>query len=288
MADKNDGRYIDLHSHTINSDGSDSPEVLVQIAKKAGLSALALTDHDTVNGVKYALREAEGSNLELIPGVELSTFYKKYEIHVVGLFIDHENRYFKGELNQIRFIREERNRKICARLHMLGIDIDYDGMVEEYKSNMITRAHIADFLVNKGYISTRKEAFEKYIGSHCPAFIQWEKISVIKGIRLILAAGGVPILAHPVAYKMDEEQLDELVKTLKENGLIGMEVYYSTNSRSFTDKSLKLCKKYNLLPSGGSDYHGRTKPLIKLGTGMGGLRVPYELLEPLRAESLNP
>ena len=280
------GKTIDLHTHSVYSDGSDTPAALVEIARSSGISALALTDHDTVSGVKHAIAAAEGTYLEIIPGVELSTFYKKHEIHVVGLFIDHENRYFKGELNQIRFIREERNRKMCARLHMMGIDIDYDNMVELYKSNMITRAHIADFLLNNGYISTRKEAFEKYIGSHCPAFIQWEKISVIKGIRLIRASGGVPILAHPVAYKMDDSELEELVRTLKENGLIGMEVFYSTNSQSFTDKSLNLCKKYDLLPSGGSDYHGRTKPLIKVGTGMGGLRVPYELLEPLRNKSV--
>ena len=279
-------KIIDLHTHSTYSDGSDTPAALVEIAKAAGVSALALTDHDTVSGVKSAIEAAKGYDLEIIPGVELSTFYKKHEIHVVGLFIDYNNRYFKGELNQIRFIREERNRKMCAKLHMLGIDIDYDHMVEIYKSNMITRAHIADFLVNKGYITTRKEAFEKYIGSHCPAFIQWEKIHVIKGIRLIRASGGVPILAHPVAYKMDDKELDELVSTLKENGLIGMEVYYSTNSQSFTDKSLNLCKKYDLLPSGGSDYHGRTKPLIKVGSGMGGLKVPYELLEPIRCRSV--
>lgn len=280
------GKTIDLHTHSVYSDGSDTPLELINIARAAGVSALALTDHDTVSGVRHAVEAAKGTELEVIPGVELSTFYKKHEIHIVGLFIDYENRYFKGELNQIRFIREERNRKMCARLHMLGIDIDYDNMVDIYKSKMLTRAHIADFLLNNGYISTRKEAFEKYIGSHCPAFIQWEKISVIKGIRLIRAACGVPILAHPVAYKMDDNELDELVMTLKENGLIGMEVYYSTNSQSFTDKSLKLCKKYDLLPSGGSDYHGRTKPLIKLGSGMGGLRVPYNILEPLRQKSV--
>ena len=277
---------IDLHSHSVFSDGSDTPAELVEIAKKTGLSALALTDHDTISGVDKAIEAAEGSTLEIIPGVELSTFYKKHEIHVVGLFIDHKNKFFKKELSHIRFIREERNRKMCAKLHMMGVDIDYDNMVDIYKSNMITRAHIADYLMENGYISTRKEAFDKYIGSHCPAFIQWEKISVIKGIRLIRASGGVPVLAHPVAYKMDDDGLDELVKTLKENGLIGMEVYYSTNSRSFTDKSMNLCKKYDLLPSGGSDYHGRTKPLIKLGTGMGDLRISHELLEPLRSQSI--
>lgn len=277
---------IDLHSHSVFSDGSDTPADLVEIAKKSDISALALTDHDTVAGVSEAIEAAAGSSLEIIPGVELSTFYKKHEIHVVGLFIDHCNKYFKKELSHIRFIREERNRKMCAKLHMMGVDIDYDNMVDIYKSNMITRAHIADYLMENGYISTRKEAFDKYIGSHCPAFIQWEKISVIRGIRLIRASGGVPVLAHPVAYKMEDGELDELVRTLKENGLIGMEVFYSTNSRSFTDKSFNLCKKYDLLPSGGSDYHGRTKPLIKLGTGMGDLRIPYELLEPLRSRSI--
>ena len=275
-------RIIDLHSHSTFSDGSESPAELIDIALRTGLSCLALTDHDTINGVPHAIAAAENTALEVIPGVELSTFYKKHEIHIVGLFVDHTDKKFKSELNQIRFLREERNHKMCAKLHTLGIDIDYDNMVEIYKSNMITRAHIADYLLDKGYISTRKEAFEKYIGSHCPAFIQWEKIYVIKGIELILAAGGVPILAHPVAYKMDFDELDALVKNLSDNGLMGMEVFYSTNSESFTEKSKNLANKYGLLKSGGSDYHGRTKPLIKLGTGMGGLRISYDLLAPIR------
>ncbi len=276
-------KYIDLHCHSVFSDGSDTPEELVDMALKKELSAIALTDHDTVRGVKKMTEAAAGSDLEIVPGVELSTFYKKHEIHMVGLFVDCDHKPFLSELNQIRFLREERNRKMCAKLHMMGIDIDYDTLVEIYKSNMITRAHIADYLVNMGYISDRKEAFDKYIGSHCPAFVQWEKISAIHGIDLIHKAGGTAILAHPVAYKMDDDGLEDLIRCLKEHGLDGMEVFYSTNSASFTEKTKNLAHAYDLLMSGGSDHHGRTKPHISLGTGMGGLRVSHALLEPIRS-----
>ncbi len=278
-----DKKIIDLHCHSIFSDGSDTPEKLVKMALKKELSAIALTDHDTVRGVKTMTEAAAGTSLEVVPGVELSTFYKKHEIHIVGLFVDCENKTFLSALNQIRFLREERIRKMCAKLHMLGIDVDYDNLVEIYKSNMITRAHIADYLVNTGFISDRKEAFDKYIGAHCPAFVQWEKISAVHGVELIHSAGGTAILAHPVAYKMEDDELEDLIKCLKEKGLDGMEVFYSTNSTSFTDKTKNLAHKYSLLMSGGSDHHGRTKPLISLGTGMGGLRVPHALLEPIRS-----
>ncbi len=274
---------IDLHTHSLYSDGSDTPEQLVRLAQKAGLSAIALTDHDTIRGVKHAIEAAEGSDLEVIPGIELSTFYKRGEVHIVGLFVDCDNKEFLKELNHISFIREERNRKMCAKLNIMGVDIDYDNLIEIYGSKTITRSHIADYMVNNGIINDRKEAFDKYIGSGCPAHIRWEKITAKHGIDLIKSVGGVPILAHPVAYKLTNSELEELIYYLKMNGLEGMEVYYSTNSASFTDRSLHLTRKYGLLASGGSDYHGRTKPLINVGTGMGGLRVPDKLLPPIRA-----
>ena len=273
---------IDLHSHSLYSDGSDTPEKLVEKALQVGLSALALTDHDTVRGVRHAVAAAEGTNLEIIPGVELSTFYKRGEVHIVGLFVDCTNKTFTNELGQICFIREERNRKMCARLNIMGVDIDYDNLIEIYGSKTITRAHIADYMVNNGIIKERHEAFDKYIGSGCPAHIRWEKITAEHGIEIIKNAGGVPVLAHPVAYKLTDSELEELLVHLKKHGLEGVEVYYSTNSTSFTDKTFHLAKKHGLLMSGGSDYHGRTKPLIALGTGMGGLKVPDSLLTPIR------
>ncbi len=276
------GTMIDLHSHSLYSDGSDTPEKLVEKAVRTGLSALALTDHDTVRGVKHAVAAAEGTDLEIVPGVELSTFYKRGEVHIVGLFVDCTNRKFLEALSHISFIREERNRKMCAKLNILGIDIDYDNLIEIYGSKTITRSHIADYMLNNGIIQERREAFDKYIGSGCPAHIRWEKITAEHGIELIKSAGGVPILAHPVAYKLTNTELEELIIHLKKHGLEGMEVYYSTNSTSFTDKSMHLARKHGLLVSGGSDYHGRTKPLIYLGTGMGGLKVPDSLLPPIR------
>lgn len=278
-------KIIDLHSHSLYSDGSDSPAELIEKAKAAGLSALSLTDHDTVKGVPYAIEAAVGSDLEIIPGVELTTFYKKQEIHIVGLYVDHTDKKFLSALDHIRFLREERNRKMCSRLHIMGVDIDYDDLIYIYRSNTITRAHIANYLLENGYIDNYKEAFVKYIGDESPAFIQWEKISAQDGIRLILEAGGVPVLAHPVAYKMEDYELEDMLEVLIASGLMGMEVYYSTNSQSFTERSKNICRKYDLIMSGGSDYHGRTKPLISLAKGMGGLRVPYDLIYPIRDAS---
>lgn len=281
-------KLIDLHTHSTFSDGTDSVQDLVSLCVDANLSAFALTDHDTVAGIDLAIETAlniyqeTGYLLEVVPGVELSTYYKKHEIHIVGLYIDHKDKSFLNALNRIRFLREERVRKMCAKLTIMGVDIDYDDITYFYKSTSITRAHIADYLLLKGYIKNRREAFDKYIGSKGEAFIPLEKISAIDGIELILNAGGIPILAHPVSYRMEDYELSNMLLSLKACGLVGMETIYSTNSISFTDKSKFLAKKFGLLNSGGSDYHGKMKPLIKLGVGMGNLKVPYEFLEKIR------
>ena len=182
----------------------------------------------------------------------------------------------------MRIEREDRNRLMCSRLRKYGIDIDYDKLVDIYKSHAITRAHFADFLYKNGYVSGRKEAFERYIGSDCPAFVQRKGISPEKGIKLIQQAQGVPILAHPYAYRLSEKHLDELISNLKDHGLAGIEAFYSAHGMSETDKVRNYAKKYDLMLSGGSDYHGKNKPLISLGLGMGGLKVDSSLLVPMQ------
>ena len=273
---------IDLHVHSMYSDGTNSPKELVDMAVSIGLRAMALTDHDTIDGVPHAIEAARDYDITIIPGVEISTFYQEGEIHIIGLFVDYNNKEFVAELDQMRIEREDRNRLMCSRLRKYGVDIDYDKLVDIYKSHAITRAHFADFLYKNGYVSGRKEAFERYIGSDCPAFVQRKGISPKKGIKLIQQAHGVPILAHPYAYRLSEKHLDELISNLKDHGLAGIEAFYSTHGMSETDKVRNYAKKYDLMLSGGSDYHGKNKPLISLGSGMGGLKVNSSLLVPMQ------
>ena len=227
---------IDLHVHSMYSDGTNSPKELVDMAVSIGLRAMALTDHDTIDGVPHAIEAARDYDITIIPGVEISTFYQEGEIHIIGLFVDYNNKEFVAELDQMRIEREDRNRLMCSRLRKYGVDIDYDKLVDIYKSHAITRAHFADFLYKNGYVSGRKEAFERYIGSDCPAFVQRKGISPKKGIKLIQQAHGVPILAHPYAYILSEKHLDELISNLKDHGLAGIEAFYSTHGMSETDK----------------------------------------------------
>ena len=286
--DKMQEGRVDLHLHSTFSDGTDTPKEIVDMANSLGLSAIALTDHDTVNGVSYALEAAEGTGLEVISGVELSTFFRQGEIHIVGLFVDHTNKQFIFELEKMRILREERNRLMCKRLREMDVDVHYSNLIETYKSHTITRSIFADFLYRNGYVKTRKDAYVKYIGSNCHAYVQRTGISPEQGIDLIYSAGGLPILAHPFAYNLSEDELSVLIKNLKEHGLQGIEAFYTTHTDEETNKVRECAKKYNLALSGGSDYHGKNKPLISLGTGYGELRINSSLLDSLkeRHESL--
>lgn len=270
---------VDLHSHTYKSDGSLSPSELVKLAKEIGLSAVAITDHDTVDGLDEALSCGNEIGIKVIPGVELSTEYEGKDIHLVGLFIDHKNEVFANKLQEFVDSRILRNQKMCAKLTEAGIPVDYDDLMNHFKESVVTRAHYARYMLEKGYIKSLPEAFERYIGDHSPCYIPREKITPIDGINLILSAGGVPILAHPVLYHMSKDRLDTLVSSLKEAGLIGIEAVYSTYNQGEERDIRVLAKKYDLLLSGGSDFHGAAKPGLNLGTGYGKLYVPDEFLD---------
>ena len=281
---------VDLHVHSTCSDGTFTPEELVDYAIKKGLTAFALTDHDTVSGldraIHYAasLRHTPVQIPEVIPGIELSTEYQGKDIHMVGLFIDYHQPDFARYLEDFIHSRENRNKKMCALLREHGIDITYEALLAEFPGAVITRAHFARYLLSHGYIQSLKEAFDRYVGDRCPCFVPREKVTPAQAVELILGAGGVPVLAHPILYHMSDDRLEALVAELKSIGLVGIEAIYSTYNTAEERQIRGLASKYGLKISGGSDFHGANKPKIDLGTGWGKLYVPDEVLEKLRPE----
>lgn len=279
---------VDLHVHSTCSDGTFTPEELVDYAIKKGLTAFALTDHDTVSGLDRAINYAESLRHtpvqipEVIPGIELSTEYQGKDIHMVGLFIDYHQPDFARYLEDFIHSRENRNKKMCALLQEHGIDITYEALLAEFPGAVITRAHFARYLLSHGYIQSLKEAFDRYVGDRCPCFVPREKVTPAQAVELILGAGGVPVLAHPILYHMSDDRLETLVAELKSIGLIGIEAIYSTYNTAEERQIRGLASKYGLKISGGSDFHGANKPKIDLGTGWGKLYVPDEVLEKLR------
>ena len=286
---------IDLHTHTTKSDGTFSPEDLVRYARVKGLSAVALTDHDTADGIAEAVAAAEQMRREaalcgredlipeVIPGVELSTEYNGSDIHIVGLFIDWKGPHFNDQLKKFADARIYRNRRMCDLLTQAGYPASYDEITAMNPDTVIARPHIARYLLEKGYVSSVKEAFNRLIGDDCPCFVPREKISPRDAVRFLLRFDAVPILAHPLQYKMSQPELESLLQSLCEEGLEGIEVYYSGYGPNDTAQLSRLAEQYGLLVSGGSDFHGSRKKNLDLGTGYGRLYVPYSVLPPIRA-----
>lgn len=276
---------IDLHVHSTFSDGTFTPTELVDYAIKKNLSAFALTDHDTVDGLNelfsYA-RKLKSEGIEnvpkVIPGIEFSTEYEGKDIHIVGLYIDPSSPGFASYLIDFVNSREERNQKICNKFVEDGYDITYEELKSRYEGAVITRAHFADLLQIKGYVKNRQEAFDRFIGDNSPYYFPREKVTPEMAIELILNAGGIPILAHPILYHLSSKRLDSLVAFLKSKGLMGIEAVYSTYAPAEEREIRALADKYHLLLSGGSDFHGANKAKIDLSTGYGKLYVPDEFL----------
>ena len=276
-------KWIDLHTHTACSDGTFTPEQLVMYALEKGLSAIAVTDHDTVDGIERALKVSEHTGLEVIPGIELSSAYGSRDIHIVGLGIDHKNHLLLEHLDDFYEKRLQRNIRMIHNLQLAGIPIDEADFFETYKGSVITRGHFAAYMYAKGFIRNRKEAFIRYIGDHGPCYVDRPRITPGDAIRLIRNCGGHPILAHPLLYKMSKRALEDFVMGLGKYGLQGLEAIYSTNTGTDESSMKQLAKKCNLAISGGSDFHGANKPDIDLGCGRGKLRVPAELWDIIKA-----
>ncbi len=288
---------VDLHTHTNKSDGSLSPSELVMLAGQKGIKHIAITDHDSIDGLDEAMECGRETGVDVIPGIEFSTAYRisnnadisnehgrtaERDVHVVGLFIDYKARDFADRLQDFVDSRVVRNEKMCRLLQEKAeVDITYQKLQEAYPEAMITRAHYAAYLEENGYVKSRKEAFERYIGDHCPCFVPREKVTPEDAVRFIHAGGGVAILAHPILYGLGKDTLRCLVSSMKEAGLDGIEAIYSTYTSSDERDIKKLAREFDLLISGGSDFHGVNKPDIDLGVGKGNLYVDDSVWENL-------
>lgn len=282
-------KAVDLHTHSNKSDGSFSPTKLVDYAIAKGLSAVALTDHDTADGLAEAVDHAEalaqaGSpSIEVVPGIEFSTKHKDKDVHIVGLYIAYDSPEFRGKLQEFVDSRINRNIKMCRNLQEAGIDITFEKLQARNPDAVITRAHYASYLYDNGYVKSRQDAFSQYLGDHTKYFVPREKVTPEQAIALILTADGIPILAHPPLYHMGADRLDRLVSSLKDAGLMGIETLYSTYTNQDERDMRRLALRYDLLHSGGSDFHGANKPGLDLGVGYGRLFVPEEFLTKIKA-----
>ncbi len=274
-------RICDLHAHTYFSDGSYSPTELVQEAKRVGLSAIAITDHNNVGGVEEFLNECEKQNIEGIIGTEFSTDYKNIELHVLGLFIKKESLASVNSIcEEVRKNKDESNRIMIKRLQENGYDISYEEIMANCKGTM-NRAHIGEVLHKKGYTKTVKEVFSTILSKKGKIYHAAKRLDVFKTIEFIRSIGATPVLAHPF-LDLTENELREFLPIAISHGLKGIETVYSTYSEEETLLAKQIAKEFNLKESGGSDFHGSRKIDISLATGKGNLVIPYDFCENLR------
>lgn len=276
-----DERTVDFHTHSTCSDGTLTPSHLVDHAKESGLSAFALTDHDSVDGIKEARERAEKIGIEFIPGIEFSAA-ESTETHIIGLFIDPENETLLKTIEKLKGSRKRRMEEVCSKLRALGFDITHDEALAIAGGTFVGRAHIAKLMMEKGYCSTVKECFDKYIGLGKPAYAEKNELSAVEAVKAIRAAGGLAFLAHLNQTGYDIEQLEKLLIQLKEAGLNGIEGYYPEYTEAHIAQYRALAEKLSFCLSGGSDFHGSMKPHISIGTGKGALCIPYYILENMK------
>lgn len=271
--------FIDLHVHSLASDGTFTPSELVDYAVKKGAVAFALTDHDTVAGVEEAINASKGKPVRVIPGVEISCEYNGKDIHILGLNIQYKDALFQERLASANASRYLRNEKMINKLAQAGFDISLQQIQEEFPDAIVTRSHISKHLMMKGYVSSITEGFHTLLDPGTPYYIPRERISPKDAIQWIHQAKGIAVLAHPLLYKLDDAELHTLLSTLHQYGLDGLEAIYSCNKGSDEENMINLANKFQLSISGGSDFHGANKPDIDLMTGKGDLYIPSQILE---------
>jgi len=277
---------IDLHTHSTFSDGSLSPEELAALAAEAELSAVALTDHDTTDGVPRFLKACEDLDIEGVPGVEISVDFKSGTMHMLGFFLDINNVALQAALSNIRDGRERRNHRIVEKLCGLGMEIEWGevaALADDSGRGVIGRPHIMQAMMNRGYVAGKDEAFDLWLGKGKPAYVDRFRLSPREGIECIRAAGGVPVLAHPFTLGLKFGKLRRCVGELVGYGLQGIEVYYSMHNDALRSQYTSLVEEFSLVATGGSDFHGDMNPSIKIGRGFGNVKVDDSVLEKLRS-----
>ena len=275
-------QFIDLHTHSQASDGTDSPAQLVRNAHEKGLAAVAMTDHDTVSGLDEGEATARELGLEFVRGCELSTSTELGEMHVLGLWLPRQLDPLLERLVYLRGKRSERNVRIVEKLQGLGVEITLDEVLRLARGESVGRPHIAAVLVRKGYVHDVSEAFREYLGYYGRAYLPKEVLRPEEAVSVLSSLGATVCLAHPLLQKLPEGWLEAFIERLLPCGLTAIEAYHSEHTQADSRRCLELARHYGLTISGGSDYHGTNKPRIRLGTGYGSLRVPYSVLERLR------
>ena len=275
-------KRIDLHTHSLCSDGAQVPADVVRTAAEAGLSAIALSDHDCIDGVQEAMDAGKALGVEVIPAVELSA-QSDTELHILGYFIDIHNKKLQDMMAYALQVRDERQVEVCRKLNEQGFDITMDELREEANGKVLCRAHFAKIMVRKGYAESVKDAFNRYLSVGCYAYSNRQALTGPEAVSLIHEAGGIAVAAHLHLIKMPDAELKEYLKSLIPYGLDGIEGYYTDYTPDMERRYRAMAEELGLVISGGTDYHGANKPHIAIGKGKGELEIPYSVLEGLRA-----
>ncbi len=276
--------HVDLHLHTTASDGVKSPSEIVRYAKAKGLQAIAITDHDTIEGLEEGLSEGKRIGIEVIPGIEISAAHSPGSMHLLGFFLDIYHPVLNERLGYLQKARAERNPKIAEKLNQLGIDLTYEEVLKVSGGGQVGRPHFAQVLLDKGYVKSFQEAFERFLKKGAPGYVDKLRFTAKEALHFINEAQGVAVLAHPNTLGMNRySEFENLLLQLVDEGLRGLEVYYPEHSALEVAQYKILAERYGLLVTGGTDYHGIEKNGLDIGVGRGTMKLPYSIVEGLKA-----
>ena len=279
-------RYIDLHTHSIKSDGSMTPAEVVREAKKAGLAAVALSDHDTIDGVREAMEEGKRIGIEVVPAIEFSV-QSETETHILAYYLDIDSPKLNRILEECKQTRNFRNEETCRLLNKLGFDVTMEEARAIAPGGIIGRAHFARILADKGYTSSVREGFSLYLENGKEAYCGIQRLTAEEAVELIRECGGLSFVAHLHLTKKPDDVLREFLRGLIPHGLNGVEGYYTEYTPEMQEKYQLMAKGLGLMISGGTDFHAKMKPHISIGTGLGNLRIPYSVLENIKRAKEN-
>lgn len=279
---------IDLHTHSSRSDGSDPPERIPELAAKARCTAVALTDHDRVDGIDPARRRGQELGIEVVGGCEVSCTTAFGTLHLLAYFVEEDDGPLHAELERLQQWRSDRNARLAARLAELGLPVSLEEMEAEAGGVGVGRPHVAAILVRKGVVSSIQEAFDEWLGDGRPAHVERPRLGVADAIRLVRASGGVAVIAHPLSLRLEPRKLDQAVQEMAAEGMTGLEALYGRYTAAEREMLSALARRHDLVVTGGSDYHGTYKPDLQVGVGRGDLVVPAAVLADLDARRSSP